>query len=72
MKYMLMMNTPTGGAYKIFDWPRPAIQAHIDFMIAFAKKLREAGEHSRRELVELIEKTKVARLIRQSRNECPL
>jgi hypothetical protein len=44
MKYMLMMNTPSGGPYQIFNWPRPAIQAHIDFMKAFATKLRESGE----------------------------
>jgi hypothetical protein len=44
MKYMLMMNTPSGGPYQIASWPRPAIQAHIDFMIAFAKKLHESGD----------------------------
>jgi hypothetical protein len=44
MKYMLMMNTPGGGPYQIGRWPRQDIQAHIDFMKGFAKKLRESGE----------------------------
>jgi hypothetical protein len=44
MKYMLMMNTPGGGAYQIGRWPRQDIQANIEFMKGFAKKLREAGE----------------------------
>lgn len=43
MKYMLMMNTPSG-AYQISAWPREAIKAHIDFMKAFAQKLAAAGE----------------------------
>lgn len=41
---MLMMNTPGGGAYQISKWPRKDIEAHIHFMMGFAKKLREAGE----------------------------
>ena len=44
MKYMLMMNTPTGGPYQIGSWPRKDIQAHIAFMKGFAVKLRAAGE----------------------------
>ena len=44
MKFMLMMNTPTGGGYKIMSWPKADIQAHIGFMMGFAKKLREKGE----------------------------
>lgn len=44
MKYMLMMNTPGSGPYKVSSWPQKDIQAHIAFMIAFAKKLGEAGE----------------------------
>lgn len=44
MKYMLMMNTPTGGPYQIASWPPEDIKAHIDFMIAFAKRLGESGE----------------------------
>lgn len=44
MKYMLMMNTPGGGAYKISSWPKKDIENHIAFMIAFAGKLGAAGE----------------------------
>lgn len=44
MKYMLMMNTPHGGAYQIASWPPQDIKAHIAFMIAFGKQLHEAGE----------------------------
>ena len=44
MKYMLMMNTPGGGPYKIASWPERDIKAHIAFMMNFAKKLSAAGE----------------------------
>jgi len=44
MKYMLMMNTPGTGPYQIASWPQKDIQAHIEFMIGFAKKLGQAGE----------------------------
>jgi hypothetical protein len=44
MKYMLMMNTPSGGPYQIASWPPKDIQAHIQFMKGFAQKLRNAGE----------------------------
>ena len=44
MKYLLMMNTPTGGPYQIASWPKQAIRAHIEFMKAFAKKLGASGE----------------------------
>lgn len=44
MKYMLMMNTPSGGAYQIASWPADDIQAHIAFMKRFAEELGAAGE----------------------------
>jgi hypothetical protein len=44
MKYILMMNTPSGGPYKIANWPQKDIQAHIAFMGSFAQKLSAAGE----------------------------
>jgi len=44
MKYMLMMNTPGGGPYKITSWPQQDFRAHIAFMRSFATKLTEAGE----------------------------
>ena len=44
MKYMLMMNTPSGGPYQIMEWPKKDIEAHIGFMIKFAQKLSASGE----------------------------
>ncbi|MEO8878246.1 MAG: YciI family protein [Polyangiaceae bacterium] len=44
MKFLLMMNTPSGGAYQIMSWPKEDIKAHIGFMMTFAKKLRSQGE----------------------------
>ena len=45
MKYMLMMNTPRGnGDYQIFQWPKGAFEAHIEFMRELNKELHEAGE----------------------------
>lgn len=44
MKYMLMMNTPSGGPYQIASWPPADIQAHIQFMKDFAAKLGASGE----------------------------
>lgn len=44
MKYMLMMNAPGGGPYRINTWPREDIEAHIGFMKDFAKELSESGE----------------------------
>jgi len=44
VKYMLMMNTPGGGPYKIAQWPQADIKAHIAFMIDLNKKLHQSGE----------------------------
>ena len=44
MKYMLMMNTPSGGPYQVASWPPQDIKAHMEFMKSFAKKLEESGE----------------------------
>ena len=44
MKYMLMMNVPGNGPYQIGSWPKKDIQAHIGFMNALNKKLRDSGE----------------------------
>jgi hypothetical protein len=43
MKYMLMMNTGAG-PYQIWGWPKKDLEAHIDFMRRFNKKLTELGE----------------------------
>jgi hypothetical protein len=44
MKYMLMMNSPSGSSHSIASWPRQDIHAHIEFMKGFAEKLGESGE----------------------------
>ena len=44
MKYMLMMNARGGGSYAIANWPKADIQAHIGFMVGFARKLAAEGE----------------------------
>ena len=44
MKYMLMMNVPGNGPYQIGNWPKKDIQAHIGFMKALNRKLRDSGE----------------------------
>ena len=44
MKYILMMNTPSGGEYKIMQWPKEDIVAHISFMKRFGKGLSASGE----------------------------
>src|SRR5262245_44816978 len=44
MKYMLMMNHKGQGPYQIASWAKDDISRHIQFMIGFAKKLRESGE----------------------------
>ena len=44
MKFILMMNTPGGGEYQIMKWPKQDIEAHIGFMMNFAKKLKAAGQ----------------------------
>jgi hypothetical protein len=44
MKYILMMNTPGKGPYQVASWAKQDFQAHIAFMMGFAKKLGAAGE----------------------------
>jgi len=45
MKYMLMMNAPSGtGDWGVMKWPAEDLQAHIKFMKTFTKGLVDAGE----------------------------
>jgi hypothetical protein len=44
MKYMLMMIGPKSGWEAFNAWPKKDLQAHIGFMIGFAKSLSESGE----------------------------
>jgi hypothetical protein len=69
MKYMLMMNTPGGGPYQIAKWPKQDIQAHIGFMIDFAKKLGASGELV---AAEGLAGPDQARLVRAGKNGVPV
>jgi hypothetical protein len=44
MKYMLMMNVPGKGPYQISTWPKKDVEAHIEFMRQFNRKLSASGE----------------------------
>jgi hypothetical protein len=45
MKFMLMMNAPSGGGdWAVSNWTQQDFKAHIDFMHRFNKELRESGE----------------------------
>lgn len=44
MKYMLLMNTPSGGPYQVMSWPSQDIKAHIAHMVNLNKKLVASGE----------------------------
>jgi hypothetical protein len=44
MKYMLMMNAAGRTPYQIATWPKPDIEAHIAFMMDFARRLSANGE----------------------------
>ena len=44
MKYMLMMNVPSGGPYQITSWAEADVQAHLAHMRALARSMSEAGE----------------------------
>ncbi|HZO14260.1 MAG TPA: YciI family protein [Polyangiaceae bacterium] len=60
MKYMLMMNTPKG-PYQIASWPKQDIEAHIGFMMGFAKKLTASGELVAAEGLSAPDQAKVVR-----------
>jgi hypothetical protein len=44
VKYMLMMNAPGKTAYQISSWAKADIEAHIGFMMDFARRLSSNGE----------------------------
>src|SRR5262245_46410278 len=44
MKFMLMMQGTASGWESLMTWPPAEIQAHIGFMIEFAKELAGTGE----------------------------
>jgi len=44
VKYMLLMNVPSGGPYQIAGWAAADITAHLAFMRDFVRKLAADGE----------------------------
>jgi hypothetical protein len=44
MKFMMMMNVPSGGPYQITSWQPKDLQAHMAFMKNFNAKLTKNGE----------------------------
>jgi len=44
MKYMLMMNVPGKAPCPISTWPKKDVEAHLEFLRQFNRKLSESGE----------------------------
>jgi len=61
MKYMLMMNVPSGGPYQIASWAQQDIKNHMTFMGDFAKKLTASGELAGAEGLAGPEQAKIVR-----------
>ena len=69
MKFMLMMNAPSGnGDWGVSKWSPQDFKAHIDFMVRFNKELRESGELVGAEGLALPSE---ARIVRASKNGTP-
>jgi hypothetical protein len=68
MKYILMMNTMRAGA-GVPTWPRSDLQAHIAFMHALNRDLREAGELVQAEGLSFPDQ---ARLVRAGKGGTPV
>jgi hypothetical protein len=43
MKFMLMMNTPSGGDWAVSDWSPEDFKAHLGFMKRFNEELTKEG-----------------------------
>jgi hypothetical protein len=61
MKYLLMINVPSGGPYQIDSWPAEDIQAHNAFMRVLTKQLEEAGELVAGEVLTAPDQAKLVR-----------
>jgi hypothetical protein len=69
MKFMLMMNAPSGdGDWGVSKWSPQDFKAHIDFMVRFNKELRESGELVGAEGLALPSE---ARIVRAGKNGAP-
>jgi hypothetical protein len=68
MKYILMMNTMRAGC-GVPEWPQKDLHAHIGFMQAFGKELRESGELVSAEGLAFPDQ---ARLVRAGKDGMPI
>jgi hypothetical protein len=69
MKFMLMMNAPSGdGDWGVSKWSPQDFKAHIDFMVRFNKELRESGELVGAEGLAL---PSAAKIVRADRSGAP-
>lgn len=69
MKYVLMINVPKGsGHYPMDSWPEKDVRAHLAFLTAFNRELKENGEYV--DVVGLMEPGQ-AKLVRANEDGTP-
>ena len=61
MKYMLMMSGSKAGADTFVQWPKEALQAHVAFMHAFNKELKDEGVYVAAEGLAFPNEAKIVR-----------
>ena len=69
MKYLLMMNVPAKAPYPISTWPKKDVEAHLEFLRQFNRKLRASGEFVG---VEGLTQPDRAKLIRADKDGAPI
>jgi hypothetical protein len=69
MKYMLMMNVPGKVPYQISTWPKKDVDAHIEFLRQFNRKLSASGEFVG---AQGLTRPDEAKLIRAGKNGAPI
>jgi hypothetical protein len=69
MKYMLMMHVPGRVPYPIYSWPKKDIEAHLDFLREFNRRLTAAGEYV---AVEGLTEPDQAKLVRAGKDGAPI
>jgi hypothetical protein len=61
MKYILMMNGPKAGVDTFVQWPIEALKAHVAFMHALNKELKEEGAFVSAEGLAFPQEAKIVR-----------
>lgn len=70
MKYLLMMHTPGRGPYPpMSTWPKKDMDAHLEFLRQFNRKLSAAGELVG---IEALTEPDQAKLIRAGKDGAPM